>query len=76
MPIGCKVEAWASSAETMKPWTMRSACCCLLRASRWKPTVEKHSGGHDHAGWLEEYRIPVRQDGILALAHDDGDFEP
>lgn len=27
---------------------------------------------HDHAGWLEEYQIPVRQDGILALDHDEG----
>ena len=26
----------------------------------------------DHAGWLEEYRIPVRQEGILALEHEDG----
>ena len=26
----------------------------------------------DHDGWLEEYRIPVRQDGILALEHEDG----
>lgn len=26
----------------------------------------------DHARWLEEYRIPVRQDGILALEHEEG----
>ena len=27
---------------------------------------------NDHAGWLEEYQIPVRQDAILALEHEEG----
>ena len=26
----------------------------------------------DHDGWLKEYRIPVRRDGILALEHEEG----
>lgn len=26
----------------------------------------------DHAGWLKEYQIPMRQDGILALEHEAG----
>ena len=30
------------------------------------------SWDQDHAGWLEEYQIPVRQDAILALEHEEG----
>jgi thioredoxin reductase (NADPH) len=42
------------------------------------PSVTLATNGRDaqwdneHAGWLEEYQIPVRQDGILALEHDKG----
>ncbi|MEO5955439.1 MAG: NAD(P)/FAD-dependent oxidoreductase [Nitrospiraceae bacterium] len=30
------------------------------------------SWDEDHEEWLEEYRIPVRRDGVLALEHEEG----
>ncbi len=41
--------------------------CVMIATNRKEPKWDV-----DHAGWLEEYQIPVRQDRIRMVEHDDG----
>lgn len=60
--IGVNNEA-ADYALAMLLFTPNVMICTNGRNPRWDT---------DHAGWLEEYEVPIRQDRIRSVRHDNG----
>jgi len=53
----------ADYALAMLLFTSTVMICTNGRTPRWDP---------DHAGWLEEYAVPIRHDRIRSVRHDQG----